>query len=257
MKRIAIITGASSGVGKEFVRQFDEGKGGPLDALWIIARNKTRLAELARTCTHLPVQTFSFDLTQQTSFDELEGTLAKDDVVVEWLVNSAGFGTFGTFQDVGAEANANMVRLNCLAVVSMTSIVLPHMHAGSRIINLSSIAGAIPQVMLTTYSATKAFVLELSRMLDYELRPCGIRVSAVCPKFMRTRFLENPGDETAAEGMCRIGYEDVRKVVSKALKGALFGRNLCITSPDMRIAHALSRLLPRRVLFKLEDLLFR
>lgn len=257
MQRIAIVTGASSGVGREFVHQLDEGRGGPLDAIWIIARSADKLEELARQCKNVRIDPIPCDLTQESSFTLIERWLQESDARVEWLVNSAGFGKFGDFASVDAKANADMVRLNCLAVVTMTSIVLPHLHAGSRIINMASIAGAIPQVMLATYSATKAFVLELSRMLDHELRSSGIRVVAVCPKFMRTGFLDDPGNTDAADGMCRIGFEDVHHVVSKALGRALSGRTVCMPSADMRLLYLLSRLLPRELLFRLEDLLFR
>ena len=257
MKRIAIVTGASSGVGREFVRQLDELKGGPLDALWIIARSANRLEEVAASCKNIPAIPIPCDLANEDSFAMLEEMLDDPDIVVEWLINSAGFGKFGDYQTVGQRQNALMVQLNCLGVVQMCSIVLPHMHAGSRIVNLSSIAGAIPQVMLATYSATKAFVLELSRMLDYELSPCGIHVTAVCPKFMKTRFLDNPGNSEAANGMCRIGFEDVSRVVSKALKKSVMGKGFCVPSLDMRLLYAASRLMPRKLLFRVEDLLFR
>lgn len=257
MRRIAIVTGASSGVGMEFVRQLNAGKGGPLDEIWLIARNEGRLNEIARLCTSVAARPVPCDLSRQEAISELEQMLLEDDIVVEWLINSAGFGKFGDFKSVGREENASMVQLNCLAVVDMISVALPHMQAGSRIINMSSIAGAIPQVMLATYSATKAFVLELSRMLDYELSPVGIRVVAVCPKFMHTRFLDKPGDTTAADGMCRIGFENVQRVVTKALGCALFGQAVCIPSHHMRLAYLASRILPRGALFRLEDLLFR
>jgi short-subunit dehydrogenase len=93
-------------------------------------------------------------------------------------------------------------------------------------------------------------------MLDHELASCGVRVMALCPKFMRTKFLNKPGDDDAARRMTRIGFEDVDRVVSKALRASLVGRPLCITSPDMRAAHVAAKLLPRRMLFLVEDLLF-
>lgn len=257
MKSIAIVTGASSGVGKEFVRQLCMGKGGPLDEVWVIARSEEVLEELAAEHAEPKVCPIPLDLTRDDSFPQLEQLLAQEDVCVQWLVNSAGFGTFGDFGSVGRTDNANMVRLNCLAVVQMMSVVLSHMRPGSRIINLASIAGAIPQPYLATYSATKAFVLELSRMLDHELSPIGIHVTAVCPKFMRTGFLDAPGDHATANRMTVIGFEDVHRVVSCAIARALLGRQLCITSPDMRASYLLAKILPRRVLFWVEDLMFR
>ncbi len=255
MRSIAIVTGASSGVGREFVYQLCGGGGGPLDEIWIIARSKDTLAKMAAACEKPLIRPIPLDLTLDESFCELEAMLAQEEPCVQWLVNSAGFGTFGSFGDVGS-ANADMVRLNCLALVSMTSICLPHMQPGSRIVNMASIAGLVPQPQLATYSASKAFVLELSRMLDHELAGTGIHVTAVCPKFMRTKFLDKPGDSEAAGAMTRIGFEDVGHVVRTALRFSVLGYHVSLSCLDMQLAALAAKLLPRKTLFRIEDLLF-
>lgn len=257
MKSIAIVTGASSGVGSAFVRRFDEGRGGPLDEIWAVARNTDALVKLSESCHNVHVRPLSLDLTRSDSFDELASLLEAEEVRVQWLVNSAGYGKFGTFSSIGRDDNAGMVQLNCLAVVSALSVTLPHMVPGSCVVNLASIAGAVPQVELATYSATKAFVLELSRMLNHELSPCGIHVIAVCPKFMRTKFLDAPGDGNAANRMTIIGFDDVDTVVAKSMRSAVLGRDMCVPSLDARLVIAVARVLPRRALFFVEDLLFR
>ena len=257
MKSIAIVTGASSGVGQAFVRRLDEGKGGPLDEIWAIARNAERLEDLTESCHGVTIRPIPLDLTTDQAFDELSSLLESHDATVQWLVNSAGYGKFGSFADVGRKQNAGMVALNCLGVVNALSVTLPHMVAGSCVVNLASIAGAVPQPELATYSATKAFVLELSRMLDHELAPCGIHVVAVCPKFMRTRFLDKPGNDTVAGRMTMIGYNDVDDVVRKAMRCAIRGKDVCVPSIDVRLAIAAAKMLPRKVLFRIEDLLFR
>ncbi len=257
MKSIAIVTGASSGVGQAFVTQLDQGKGGPLDEIWAIARSKERLESLACSCHNTTVRPIALDLTTDAAFDELSSLLETHDATVQWLVNSAGYGKFGTFAEVGRMQNAGMVMLNCLGMVNATSVTLPHMVAGSCIVNMASIAGAVPQAELATYSATKAFVLELSRLLNHELSCCGIHVVAVCPKFMRTRFLSEPGNDTVASRMTMIGYNDVDDVVRKAMRCAIRGKDVCVPSMDVRMAIATARILPRRVLFRIEDLLFR
>ena len=256
MSSIAIVTGASSGVGKEFVAQLNEGKGGPLDEIWVIARSEDKLAELAAQSENVAVRPIPLDLMQDSSFETLEGMLEEENPCVQWLINSAGFGVFGDYVDVGLSANANMVRLNCLALVQMMSVCLPHMCPGSCIVNMSSIAGVIPQPQLATYSASKAFVQELSRMLNHELRGTGIHVLAACPKFMRTKFLDKPGDEQAANAMTRIGFEDVGHVVSLALRLAVLGYPMSISSLDMQLAALATKLLPRKCIFFIEDLVF-
>ena len=206
MNNIAVVTGASSGVGREFVRQLDRGAGGPLDQIWIVARNADALAVIAEQ-TATPVRAFALDLTEQSSYECLRDALEDEAPTVQWLVNSAGFGKFGDFGQIAERDEGNMVRLNCLAVVETTYHCLPHMVAGSRVVNMASIAGLIPQPGLSTYSATKRFVVDLSRTLDYELGPVGIHVTAVCPKFMDTGFLANPGDAHEVRRMTTIGYE--------------------------------------------------
>ena len=114
------------------------------------------------------------------------------------LVNNAGFGTFGDFADMPARDNADMVRLLMLAPVELTYRALPYMAAGSRILNVASVAAFMPQPGLATYSASKRFVLDLSRALDAELGPVDIHVTALCPKFMRTGFLDHPGADVVA-----------------------------------------------------------
>ena len=118
------------------------------------------------------------------------------------------------------------------------------MVAGSRVVNMASIAGLIPSRGLSTYSATKRFVVDLSRTLDYELGPVGIHVCAVCPKFMETGFLASPGDEREVRRMTTIGYEKPADVVRKALHAAVLGRSTCVTSPDMLAASVMAKVLP-------------
>jgi short-subunit dehydrogenase len=247
MKSIAIVTGASSGVGREFVRQFDAGTGGPLDELWLIARRADALEEVAATCV-TATRTFALDLTSPAAFhtlgDALFDACEDDTAYVQWLVNSAGFGTAGSFADVRPDANADMVRLNCLAVVQMCSTVLPYLTRGSRIVNLASMAAVAPLPGFATYAATKAFVLNLSRALDAELAEVGIHVTAVCPKWMKTGFFDRLGDKSRYAHLTGIGFEDPIRAVRQSIRAAILGRPVCVTSPDMKLAYAIAHILP-------------
>ena len=255
-KRIAIVTGASSGVGREFVRQLDAGAGGEVDELWLVARSADRLAQAAASCVH-PTRVFALDLTEDSSVDAIAASLAEtNDAQVTWLVNSAGFGRFGRLWEIGREQNAAMVRLNCVALTSLCSVALPHMGPGSRIVNLASVAGLMPQPELSVYCATKSFVLDLTRTLDYELRGTGIHATALCPKFMDTRFLESAGEPQAVRRMTSIGFEPVERAVSRGIAAAKKGRAVCIPSADMRAAYALAKVLPGAVVLRAQDLLF-
>lgn len=248
---IAIVTGASSGLGAEIVRQLAEGAFGPLDQIWAVSRRAEKTGPLVRP--------FALDLTDPASFDVLEQALAETpDARVALLVNNAGFGTFGDFAAMPPEDNANMVRLLMLAPVELTYRALPHMSAGSRILNVSSVAAFMPQPGLATYSAAKRFVLDLSRALDAELGPVGIHVTALCPKFMRTGFLDHAGADDLAACMAGLTcFEDVRRVARLGLRATRAGRALCIPSADMRAFYAAAKLLPYPLVLNLERALMR
>lgn len=237
MTSIAIVTGASSGLGAELVRLLAEGAFGPLDQIWSVSRRAGR--------TSPRVRPFALDLTDPASFDAVEDALEKTPGArVALLVNNAGFGTFGDFASMPAPDNAAMARLLMLAPVELTYRALPYMAAGSRILNVSSVAAFMPQPGLATYSAAKRFVLDLSRALDAELGPAGIHVTALCPKFMRTGFLDHAGaDDVAARMAGLTGFEDVGRVARRALAAARAGRPLCIPSADMRALYVAAKLL--------------
>ena len=251
MTSIAIVTGASSGLGAELVRQLEAGAMGKLDEIWAVSRHAVKTGELVRP--------FALDLTDPASFDVLEAALAeKGDARVVLLANNAGFGTFGNFADMPARDNAAMVRLLMLAPVELTYRALPYMGPGSRILNVASVAAFMPQPQLATYSAAKRFVLDLSRSLDAELGPVDIHVTAVCPKFMRTAFLSHAGaDDVAARMAGLTGFEDVRRVARRALAAARAGRALCIPSADMRALYVATKLLPYPLALNLERTLMR
>ena len=242
MTSIAIVTGASSGLGAEIVRQLAEGAFGPLDQIWAVSRRAER--------TSPRVRPFALDLTDPASFDVLEAALAETPGArVVLLVNNAGFGTFGDFADMpardNADDNADMVRLLMLAPVELTYRALPYMAAGSRVLNVASVAAFMPQPGLATYSAAKRFVLDLSRALDAELGGVDIHVTALCPKFMRTGFLDHPGAGDVAARMAQLtGFEDVRRVAARGLRAAREGRALCIPSADMRALYVATKALP-------------
>ena len=248
MPAVAIITGASSGLGREFVKLVDQGSAGAVDEIWAVARRSERLEALVRTCK-TPVRPFCLDLCDTMSFDILEAALAEGaDTHVSLLVNNAGAGTFGEFALQDKAAASSMIALLMRAPVELAYRALPYMDAGSRIINVSSVAAFIPQPNLAVYAAAKRFVLDFSRAVDAELGEVGIHVTAVCPKFMKTEFLEAPGDVEAARRMeAIVGFERADRVARAALAAARSGKSLCIPSLDMKALYALTRITPYRV----------
>lgn len=255
MKNIAIVTGASSGLGRELTRRLDQGEMGELDEIWVVARRTERLEALQRTCA-TPVRALCLDLTQQDSFDAIGNALAQEDEArVALLVNNAGFGTFGDFALQEQQSAGKMMALLMRAPVELTYRCLPYMYGGSRIINIASVAAFIPQPRLAVYSASKRFLLDLSRSLDAELGSVDIHVTAVCPKFMKTEFLDAPGDTAAAQAMTAIGFEKAPDVADAALRASRAGKSLCIPSLDMKALYTVSRVCPFKLAMRVEKAL--
>ena len=189
--RIALITGASSGMGREYTRRAVSS--GKYDQVWAIARRAGRLDELVEELgpTVVPVP---LDLTRRESIDELDAMLAQraaeGPFEVGFLVNAAGLGKFGTYADLSLDEVDTMVDLNCRALVDMTQIALPYMHRGGRIIQIASSASFQPLPGLNVYAASKVFVRSYTRALRFELRGRGIYVTAVCPIWVKTEFIK-------------------------------------------------------------------
>ena len=154
--KIAIVTGASSGMGREFVLQLSQYV--TVDEIWVIAR-RTGALESLKAEVSVPVRPIGLDLCADESFAAFAALLEKEQPDVKLLVNAAGFGKFGTAVNIPVEEDCRMIDLNCKALVRMTRIVLPYMHSGSHILQLDSLSAFQPVPYITTYGATKAFVL--------------------------------------------------------------------------------------------------
>ncbi len=186
--KIAIVTGASSGMGREFVLQL--GKYVQVDEIWVIARRAAALESLKAEVT-TPIRPIPMDLADAASFDAMESLLAAEKPNVKLLVNAAGFGKFGACHRISAEDECKMIDLNCKAVLMMTRLCIPYMAPGSHILELDSLSAFQPVPYITTYAATKAFVLSYSRSLNRELKEKGIRVMAMNPGWVKTEFFNH------------------------------------------------------------------
>ena len=185
---IAIVTGASSGMGREFVLQLPNFV--QVDEIWAIARRADALESL-KTATSVPVRPISADLCKDESFENLAQLLEAEKPNVRLLVNAAGFGKFGAYHRVSVEDDCRMIQLNCTALVRMTRMVLPYMSAGSHILQLDSLSAFQPVPYINTYAATKHFVLAYSRGLNQELKSSGIRCMAMNPGWVKTEFFNH------------------------------------------------------------------
>ena len=185
---IAIVTGASSGMGKEFVLQLSNYV--QVDEIWAVARRKENL-EALQAQVSVPVRPVCLDLLKEESFADMEQLLAAQKPNVKLLVNAAGFGKFGPYHKVSITDDCRMIDLNCKALLVMTRLVLPYMETGSHILQLDSLSAFQPVPYITTYGATKAFVLSYCRAMNRELKPRGIRMMAMNPGWVKTEFFSH------------------------------------------------------------------
>ena len=215
---IAIVTGASSGMGKEFVLQLPGAVA--VDEIWAIARRGGELEKL-REKSPVPVRPVVLDLCREESFASYAALLEAEKPNVRLLVNAAGFGKFGTYSRINAEDECRMIDLNCKALLMMTRLTVPYMAPGSHILELDSLSAFQPVPYITTYAATKAFVLSYSRAMNRELKDRGIRVMAMNPGWVKTEFFDhafktNGGNEVQyfnylyeAKDVVRTGLRDL------------------------------------------------
>ena len=212
---IAIVTGASSGMGREFVLQLNQYV--QVDEIWVIARRLEALESLKQEVT-VPVRPIGLDLGDAGSFPTLETMLNDAKPNIKLLVNAAGFGKFGSHFRICAEDEAKMIDLNCKALVLMTRLCLPYMEKGSHILQLDSLSAFQPVPYITTYAATKAFVLSYSRAMNRELKDRGIRCMAMNPGWVKTEFFNHACQTNGTEVQYFNHLYEAKDVVATGLK---------------------------------------
>ncbi len=247
--KTAIITGASSGLGREFVRQigdvFPE-----VECYWLIARRADRLEELASTLEDKTVVCLPLDLCDTMSFMALQQKLTEEQPEVALLVNNAGCGYLGRIGEVETAAQTRMVDLNMRALTAITNITVPYMVPGSRILNVSSIASFCPNPRMTVYSSTKAYVSSFTVGIAEELRPKGITATAVCPGPMKTEFLDI-GNITGNSKMFEtLPYCEQVKVAGGALRAARAGRTIYTPKLFYKFYRVLAKVTPVKLMVK-------
>lgn len=251
MKRIAVITGASSGIGWEFAIQLDKQE--TFDEIWLIARRESRLTELASKLRS-PARVIPLDLTEYQSYDKFKELLEQENPQVEVLINCSGYGKFGRYDDIPVADALGMIDLNARAPVALTEYALPYMQRGARILQIASIAGFHPIPYLNVYAATKVFLLNYSRALNYELRDRGITVTAVCPGWTKTPFFDvatNGG--TKKEVTKYTGMRTAEEMVEKALKKSRAGSDIAVLGFQNNAHRFLAKIVPYSAIMKIWD----
>ncbi|SCP94970.1 SDR family NAD(P)-dependent oxidoreductase [Anaerobium acetethylicum] len=252
--QIAIVTGASSGIGKEFVFQLTKAYRN-LDEIWVIARREERLVELQKKLP-LKLRILTYDLTEEGSITALKELLAEEKPQIKVLVNSSGFGKRGYFEENSYEDIKGMIDLNCRSLTEITYVCIPYMSKGSRIIQLASSAAFMPQPNFAVYSASKSFVFSFSRALRRELSGKGIYVTTVCPGPVRTEFFGIADSECPRPMFKDAFMADPVKVVSKAIRDSHKKKEYSIYGGVMKAFYVLSKAAPHRVLIFFADKFF-
>ena len=258
---IAVITGGSSGMGKEFASRLfsekDASLGAPYDEIWLIARSEEKLLSVQRSLDEKKIRILPYDLTLPESISSLEALLQETKPAIRLLVNCAGMGKAGAFATQSAADTHAAISLNCEALSAVTQICLPYMTAsgGKRtasIINIASSAGFLPQPDFAVYAATKAYVISFSRALSEELRDRKITVTCVCPGPCDTDFIKvSKNDPDAAfTGIKAKCVTTTDKLIPKAIRAAKKGKSLYVHGTGQKALHLASKIVPTRtVLF--------
>lgn len=250
---VAIITGASSGMGREAALQIAK-KYQKLDEIWLIARRVDRLERMRDVMERyyaVNVRVIGLDLQQDGWQEKMSAQLKELHPKIFLLFNAAGYGRGGNFAEDGWQEQSGMVRLNCEALTTMTHICLPYMKEGGHIIQIASSAGFAPQPSFAVYAASKAYVLSFSRALAFELKERRITVTAVCPGPVDTEFFQRFSNKGTLSGVKTKFMAKASHVVRLALNDAEQGKEESVYGLVMRVAELACKLFPWKWIAKI------
>lgn len=248
---IIVITGASSGIGREFARQMDD-HFGRIDEFWLVARSRERLEALALTLKH-KTRIFAMDITESESLDMLEDAALRHNAAVRMLISCAGYGIMGSFSGQDADLETGMIRVNCEALTELTHRMIPYMRWGSRIIQMASSAAFVPQPGFAVYAATKAYVLSFSRALGEELKNAGIYVTSVCPGPVDTPFFDIAEAAGSTLSVKKYTMVEPKQVVALALRDSYRRRPMSVCSLPIRAFQVLTKAVPHSLILRVME----
>lgn len=247
---IAVITGASSGMGKEFAFKLKEIAG--IKEFWLIARNTERLSAVAAQL-NVPCKIISADLSTKEGIEIYRKELNEHKPEISFLVNAAGFGTYGAFDVISEKTVSDMIDLNVKAPVLITHMSVPFIKRGGRIIELGSGSCFTPLPHFNIYSSSKVFILHYTKSLNFELIPYGIRATCFCPGWVDTAFLPKSLD---ANNGARVPKSmkpllSASKVVEGCVKASIKGKAMYVTNWYTKLQHLLFKIVPDPILTKM------
>ena len=250
MKKIIVVTGASSGMGKEFLLQILE-KEPNIDEVWALARREERLIELKEKVSDKIVP-ISIDLSKEKDLLVYQEKLKKEKTEVIILANCAGFGVFDHSENINTNTKLNMIDLNVKAPVALIDYTLPYMKSNAKIMNIASCAGFQPIPYINDYAATKSFLLSYSRALNQELKYRNIHVLAVTPYWTKTEFFDRAIDDKKKKVV--INYNamyDAKDVMHLAIKDLYnFKKDISCFGFVNRFQKILTKILPHKLVMK-------
>lgn len=248
MKDIIVVTGASSGLGKEFVLQISKKEA--VDEIWVIARRLDKLEELS-SLVDAKIVPIVIDLSNSDDIKKYSEKLQNENPNVKILANCAGFGKFAHYETLSFETHSNMIDLNCKAMMLMTDLSLPYMTKGGKIMNIASCAGFQPIPYINVYGATKAFALSYSRALNQELKYRGIHVLAVCPYWTKTEFF-NRAIETEENPVVikYVALYEATDVIKLAIKHLYTKKDISVCGFKNKLQHFATKIFPHSFVMK-------
>lgn len=246
---VAIITGASSGIGREFALQIAQGYRS-VEEIWLVARRRERLEELEQQLLGRRVKIFTLDLARQEDLKEFEEILKCEKPRVRVMVNAAGYGIIGEVRNMSLKDTVGMVDLNCRALTALTYMVLPYLSNGSSLIQMASSAAFMPQPKFAVYAASKSYVYSFSRALAREVESQGITVTVVCPGPVKTEFFDIAETYEAVKLYKKLTMARADKVVRRALLDAKHGKTVSVYGIVMKAFRVLCKILPREYMVR-------
>ena len=245
VRRAALITGASSGMGREFARRLVNL--GECDELWLIARRREEMEKLSAELG-VPARIVCADLATEEGLAALKDALAEAKPTLSWVISAARFGVFGRFDEVSDEDVFKMIDLNVKGAVAVTRMAIPYTVRGGHIVELGSGSVFCPLPNFNIYASSKAFILHYSRALREELKHLGISCTVFCPGWVDTGFFsvaDKEGDDVHKPPMeKRKPLLRADRCVKGAVRAAKRGRALYTTNWYTKLEHLLSKLLP-------------
>lgn len=245
MNKTVLITGATSGLGYDFVKLFANDNYN----LVLVARNTEKMQQIKKAYSHLNVTVISKDLSSRDAAKEVYEEIKEQGIHIDVLVNNAGFGLMGKFDKLDLQEQVNMIQLNVTALTELTHYFLPLMKErnSGRILNVASTAAFQPGPLMAVYYATKAYVLSFSEALVEELSGSGVTVTTLCPGATKTNF----GSVANVEGTKMFSRAMTSDLVAKeGYAGLMAGKRVIITGSVNKLGALSAKFLPRSIAAK-------